>query len=258
MPIKLTAKAVENAEPTARRREIADSIQPGLHLVVQPSGSKSWAYRYERGNGKRVKITLGRATGPGALTLQAARDAADDARRLRSTGSDPADRRRAEKRADAARIADEEQEARRKTDTVETVLPRYFADHADGLKSGDEVRRVLNRELKGWAKRRVDDIQRRDAIQLLDTVKARAPVQSNRLRSYARHFFAWCLRKELVGTNPFTGTVGLRETSRDRVLSDDELRLLLLAIDRLECPHASSAFNPEAAEYSLAWSRDQK
>lgn len=238
MPVKLTAKAVENAELRATRYEIADAIQPGLHLVVQPSGAKSWAYRYERTDEKRtrVKITLGRASGPGALTLQAARNAANDARRLRSAGQDPADQRQAEKQALAARIATEAQEARRKADTVESVLPRYLADHADALKSGDEVRRVLTKELAPWAKRRVDDIQRRDAISLLDAVKARAPIQSNRLRSYARHFFAWCLRQELVAANPFLGTVGVREKERSRVLSDDELRLLLLGISRLEWP----------------------
>lgn len=147
-----------------------------------------------------------------------------------------ADRRRTERRAEAARIEAEEREARRKDDTVANVLPRYYADHADGLKSGREVRRVLNKELKGWAKRRVGDIQRRDAIQLLDPVKARAPVQSKRLRAYGRHFFGWCISKELVTTNPFEGTASVKEVPRDRILTDDELRLLLRAIARLEWP----------------------
>lgn len=236
MPEKLTAPFVAKATTRTSRYEIADSLQPGLRLVVQPSGAKSWAFRYERSDGQRVKVTLGRAAGPGALTLQQARDAASDARRLRSTGGDPADRRRTEKRAEAARIEAEEREARRKDDAVEKVLLRYYADHADGLKSGREVRRVLDKELKDWAKRRVDDIQRRDAIQLLDSVKARAPVQSKRLRAYGRHFFGWCISKELIATNPFDGTASVKEVPRDRVLSDDELRLLLRAIARLEWP----------------------
>jgi integrase len=210
-------------------------------LVVQPSGVKSWAFRYERSDGQRVKVTLGRAAGPGALTLQQARDAANDARRLRSTGGDPADQRRAEKRAELARIEAEEREARQKDDTVANVLPRYYADHADRLKSGREVRRVLDKELKGWAKSRVDDIQRRDAIQLLDSVKARAPVLSKRLRAYGRHFFGWCVSKELAATNPFEGTASVKEVPRDRVLTDDELRLLLRAIARLEWPRRQFA-----------------
>lgn len=236
MPVKLSAKAIEHAPPRATRYEIADSEQPGLRLVVQPSGVKSWVYRYEREDRKSVKITLGRAGGPGALSLSEARNAANDARRLRSTGGDPADRRKAEKWAEAARIAEEEREARRKDDTIENVLGRYYADHVDHLKSGREVRRVLDKELKGWSKRRVDDIQRGDAIRLLDAVKLRAPVQSKRLRAYGRHFFAWCATKELTSINPFIGTAVVKEVPRERVLSDDELRLLLRAIDRLEWP----------------------
>lgn len=236
MPEKLTAKHVINAAPRGSRYEIADSLQPGLRLVVQPSGAKSWAYRYEREDRKGVKVTLGRAAGAGALTLQQARDAANDARRLRSTGGDPAAQRRSKRQAEAARIEAEEREARRRDDTVENVLGRYFVDHADHLKSGREIRRVLNRELEGWARRRIDDVGRGDAIRLLDAVKARAPVQSKRLRAYGRHFFGWCMRRELCVANPFEGTEAIKEVSRDRVLTDDELRLLLLAIDRLEWP----------------------
>jgi hypothetical protein len=89
MPEKLTALHVTNATPKASRYEIADSMQPGLRLVVQTTGAKSWCYRYEREDRKNVKVTLGRAAGPGSLTLQQARDAANDARRLRSTGWGP-------------------------------------------------------------------------------------------------------------------------------------------------------------------------
>lgn len=236
VPLELTVRAVAAAEKRAQRYEVADSKQPGLRLVVQPSGVKSWAFRYERSDGKTQRVVLGRAAGPGALTLAQARIAANDANRQRTTGGDPADAKRTERAAQTARINAAEQEARRKDDTVEKVLARYYTDHVIGLKSGAEVKRVLNRELKGWAKRRVDEIQRRDAIKLLDTVKVRAPVQSNRLRAYGSHFFGWCVSKELASINPFDGTMAAKEVSRDRVLTDEELRLLLRAIDRLDWP----------------------
>jgi integrase len=104
------------------------------------------------------------------------------------------------------------------------------------LKSGREVRRVLDKVLKGWAKRRVDEVRRSDAIRVLDAVKVRAPIQSKRLRAHGRHFFQWCISKELVEKNPFDGTAVVKEVARDRILTDDELRLLLRAIDRLEWP----------------------
>lgn len=56
----LTTKALEKAKPDPKRRlEIPDGLLPGLYLVIQRSGVKSWAIRY-RANGKPAKLTLGR------------------------------------------------------------------------------------------------------------------------------------------------------------------------------------------------------
>ncbi|WP_438275135.1 tyrosine-type recombinase/integrase [Nitrobacter sp.] len=236
MPERLTAPFVAKATTRASRYEIADSLQPGLRLVVQPSGAKSWAFRYERSDGQRVKLTLGRAAGPGALTLQQARDAANDARRLRSTGGDPADQKRAVRKTEMARIEAEEKEARRRDDTVALVLDRYYRDKVNAMKSGPELKRLLTKELSPWAKRRVDDIDRTDAIKLIDAIKDRgAPVHANRVRAFTRTFFGWCVDKALIENNPFERTKPVTvEVARDHVLSDDELRLVMLALDQMD------------------------
>jgi integrase len=236
MPEKLTAPAVAKATARASRYEIADSLQPGLRLVVQPSGAKSWAYRYERPDGTRVKITLGPAAGPGALSLAGARLAANDAMRLRFEGADPADQKRTARKAESARIEAEEKEARRRDDTVALVLNRYCRDKVNAMKSGPELKRLLTKELSPWAKRRVDDIDRTDAIKLIDAIKDRgAPVHANRVRAFTRTFFGWCVDKALIENNPFERTKPVVvEVARDHILSDDELRLVLLALDRLD------------------------
>ncbi len=54
----LTVRTLETIKPGAARREIPDTVCPGLYLVVQPSGAKSWAVRY-RANGRPRKHTLG-------------------------------------------------------------------------------------------------------------------------------------------------------------------------------------------------------
>ena len=66
---KLTTKAVEAIKPTTARKEIPDALLPGLYLIVQPSGARSWAGRY-RHNGKPRKHTLGPFP---AIDLKAAR-----------------------------------------------------------------------------------------------------------------------------------------------------------------------------------------
>src|SRR3546814_5479520 len=45
MAKNLTTKDVENVKPGTARKEIPDALLPGLYLVVQPSGAKSWAVR---------------------------------------------------------------------------------------------------------------------------------------------------------------------------------------------------------------------
>ena len=63
MAKKLTARSVEQAKPRKDaggnfiRTEIPDAGKPGLYLVIQPSGKKSWAVRY-RFRGLPRKVTL--------------------------------------------------------------------------------------------------------------------------------------------------------------------------------------------------------
>lgn len=67
----LTDAEIVSAQPWVTRREISDGGCKGLYLVIQPTGTRSWAVRYAR-KGESKKVTLGRA-GPGGLDLAAAR-----------------------------------------------------------------------------------------------------------------------------------------------------------------------------------------
>src|SRR5215469_2056956 len=88
-------------------RAIASKVKPGLYgdggnlfLRVAAGGSKSWVYRYWY-NERRHALGLGAYP---QVSLKEARDLADDERRLRRTGDDPATVKRA-KRA-AQRVAE--------------------------------------------------------------------------------------------------------------------------------------------------------
>jgi hypothetical protein len=54
----LTQRRVETAKPGKDRQESPDKLVPGLRLIIQPSGARSWAVR-SRIHGKPVKVTLG-------------------------------------------------------------------------------------------------------------------------------------------------------------------------------------------------------
>ena len=55
---RLTAKGIEAVRAADDRRELPDDYMRGLYLVVQPTGSKSWAVRYRHG-GRSHKHTVG-------------------------------------------------------------------------------------------------------------------------------------------------------------------------------------------------------
>jgi hypothetical protein len=81
----LNATIVENHRPDPSRRvEVPDGAIVGLYLVVQPSGSKSWAVRY-RSAGLSRKVTQGPYP---RLSLKEARESA------RERARDTADRLR--------------------------------------------------------------------------------------------------------------------------------------------------------------------
>ena len=95
----ITAAAVRNYRPGERRREIPDGGCPGLYLVIQASGHRSWAMRFRRPNGKPAKLTLGPVDLSGKeaesepvldspLSLASARRLAAEIHRQRAMGRD--------------------------------------------------------------------------------------------------------------------------------------------------------------------------
>src|SRR6185436_20908587 len=95
----LTAAAAKNLLPGKARREIPDGGCPGLYLVIQTSGRRSWAMRFRRPSGKPSKLTLGPFDLSGQetegeprlgtpLTLASARRLAAEIHRERARGRD--------------------------------------------------------------------------------------------------------------------------------------------------------------------------
>jgi integrase len=230
---KLTAKSVESYLPDpAKRIEVPDAAMPGLYLVVQPTGAKSWALRYRHG-GKPRKHTLGPYP---AFGLAAARDEAGKALRMLETGTDPAEAKRAEQEAKAEAEREEETAAR---NMVSAVIEEFVRRHTRKNRTGDEAAAILRREvLPKWGERQIQSITRRDVIELLDGVIDRGhPIAANRLRAHLSVFFGWCRGRDIVSENPVEGTPKpAEEKARERVLSDDEVKIFWAACDKIGPP----------------------
>src|SRR5262245_1634387 len=81
----------------------------------------------------------------------------------------------------------------------------------------------------------VHDITRRDVLDILDrVVDGGAPIAANRTFAAVRKFFNWCVARDILAVSPCAGVKPpSAERARDRVLSDDELRLVWAAADKL-------------------------
>src|SRR5262249_29028593 len=77
-----------------------------------------------------------------------------------------------------------------------------------------------------------------DVLELLDRIADRgAPIMANRTLATVRRMFGWCVERDVLPASPCTGVKppGL-EQSRDRILSDGELRLVWYACDNIAWP----------------------
>jgi integrase len=210
--------------PAADRREIADGYLPGLYLVVQPTGAKSWAVRY-RHHGQPRKFTLGAFP---AIDLKAARELGAKALRAVAEGKDPG-YEKAQARAS-------------QPDSIETVAAQFIERHCQRInrpKTARETERLLRRNvLPRWRGRSVESITRRDVLDVLDRViDAGAPIEANRVLAATRKMFAWAVARDIIAASPCAGVKPPSpEQSRDRVLNDDELRSVWLAADQIGWP----------------------
>src|SRR5262249_49539332 len=82
---------VRNAKPADRPIKLSDS--GGLHLLIQPNGSKLWRLAYRFG-GRQKTLAIGVYP---TITLKHAREKRDEAKRLLADNIDPSTQRRLEK-----------------------------------------------------------------------------------------------------------------------------------------------------------------
>lgn len=239
MAKKLTATTVAHlkADPS-KRLEVPDAGAPGLYLVIQPSGARSWAFRYRFAD-KPKKLTLGTVNDRdaaaevpiigGHLTLGDARRIASDCRHQLALGKDPASKAQERKKAGP--------------DTFPGVVRQFITLHAEakGLKTAGAIARSLEVDaVPSWRSKRIDEVTKADLISLIEKKAETAPTQANRLLAHLRKLFNWAVARDLIATSPAAGVKApSREVSRDRVLADLELIALWKATKRVGYPFGS-------------------
>ncbi|WDR05549.1 integrase arm-type DNA-binding domain-containing protein [Devosia rhodophyticola] len=217
----LSVKAIDAIKPTEKRQEIADAACRGLYLVVQPTGVRSWSFRYRSPIDARPrKFTIGSLD---TIGLQAARDEADALRLKLRGGIDPSSERRAER-----------SKAQDTSRDVGALLDTFIARHVETKKAS--TAKLQKQQIEAdvrpyWEGRKVETISRADINDLLDRIVDRgATVHANRVFALVRKFLNWCVDRGAIERSP---AQGMRrptdEVTRMRVLSEDEIRWLWAA-----------------------------
>jgi integrase len=211
---RLTALSVENAKPGSSRREISDGGHNGLHLVVQPSGHKSWAVRFRVGGIPR-KLTL-----PAGLTLAEAREQAATAVKEAQQGNDP---------TKAKKVAKQKIEIER-ANTFAAVAALYLnTDKVKKLRTVDQLTYRLTRlVIPQIGDKPVADLKRSQIMHALDGIEHANGGRTADLClsdvSCVLKFHALRDDEYRLPLVPGMKRINAKDSARDRILTDAEIK----------------------------------
>ena len=274
MATVLTDAAVRRYKPSNERLEIRDALAQGLYLVVQTSGSMSWAMRFRRPDGSPGKLTLGPVDLSGKeaqgepvlgapLTLAAARAVASEVHRQRAMGRDVI----ADFLSRKHRLRVESEEA--VANSFGALAQQFIDEYAQpktrrwratarmlGLrypKDGGTFEIIHGGLSHRWASKPVRDITKHDIQDVVDEARDRGvpglvrhskgPTegQARSMLSTLSTFFGWVAkRKRLIEVSPCSVHRPEPSRARDRVLTDAEIRIFWNACDAVSEPFSQA------------------
>src|SRR5262249_23225553 len=160
--------------------------------------------------GKARHMSLGQFP---AVSLEQARDRANELRRAARAGIDLKDEEERARLAAARRL------------TIHAIVDRYLAERAAGLRTGKELRNRVYRSLAPIFDRPAAEIHRRDIRPLLEEVNARGLTrEAEKRRQIIGAMFRWALSRDLIERDPTDGIEAFDAgTPRSRVLSNSEI-----------------------------------
>jgi integrase len=224
---QLTKATVDKLAPGAEDYVIWDAALPGFGIRVKPSNVKSYVVQYRnRKTGASRRKTIGQH-GP-LLTFHKAKERARIILADALKGNDP--------------VADDR--AIREAATMRHLAADYLEQHAVPKKrprSIDNDRSMINRIiLPRLGSKKVAAVQSRD-IHLLHVAMKNTPYQANRVLALLSKMLSLAVKWGWRSDNPVKGIERFQEKRRERWLSDDELRRLLVVLAHHQNQRAANA-----------------
>ena len=227
---KLTDSGIKNLElPASGQYEVRDAEQTGLSVRVSFMGTKSFYLAYTL-SGKRRRLHLGTysesrpADDLGKSGLYKIDDARRIARRkweLIKDGIDPA--------AVVRELVG--------APTWAALCERYISEQARPRCKRERSVREYERQIRkfllpAWGSLKAKAVDRAMVRELIGGIRAAGhDVQANRVQVLIGAICRFGCREDVLEANPCIGIEQVKEKSRERVLSNDEIRLLWPALE---------------------------
>lgn len=227
--LKLSDAAIRAAKPREKPFKISDGR--GLHLLVNPNGSRLWRMQY-RFAGKQKMIAFGPYDPAGrgdGLSLQQARDKTSYARDLLKNNQDPATQKKLDKIA--SRISAE--------NTFNVVADEYIAKiEKEGRATAtlDKTRWLIDPARPKIGSRPIAEIKPAEVLAALQAVERRGRLESaRRLRSTISRVFRHAVATARADNDPAALLIGALTaptvTNRAAILEPKRFGALLRAIE---------------------------
>jgi integrase len=222
----LTDTSVRNSKPGDRPYKLSDG--QGLHLLINPNGSRLWRLKYRIG-GKEKLLSIGAYP---AISIKMAREARDKAKALLAAGSDPSGAKRLAKQAlDSAT-----------THTFRAIADEYVNKLRLERRADVTIAKVqwlLGVAIEAFGSRPIRDIAAPEILAVLRRIEARGHHESaKRLRSKIGAVFRYAVATARADVDPTFALRGalIRPVVRSRAAITDKnaLGALMRAIDGFE------------------------
>mgnify|MGYP002634414068 FL=1 len=223
--INFTDAWLRKLKPPVGREDFRDRGTRGLQLRSSPSGVKTFSFVFRLGS-KMGRATLGRYPD---VDLKFARTKADEFRKLVSQGIDP---------------RSEKLEKRRLQEmTVELMVHEFIQTYAKPKNSSwKQAESNLRLYLSNfYGTQPISEITRADIHQVLDDLIARdKQTAANRALAHIRKFFGWLVERGHLNHSPADHIKPRhKESERDRVLSDAEIKAIWNAAEAMSGPYSA-------------------
>jgi integrase len=210
--MKFTTAAVARLtiERGKAEQRVFDDDVPGFGIRLRATGGRTWFIQYRNRAGKSQYKPLGPLN---KLSLAQARQLAkQDLARVALHGDPQQDKKRERDRA---------------VQTLDNIAAGFLEYQRAHLKpqSFDQIKTHLTKHWQPLGNKSIHDITAFDVSHRLGQIaKERGPYAATRARATLSSFFGWAIGEGVAAHNPVIGTAKrIKETQRDRVLSDTEL-----------------------------------